>query len=113
MADMVAPTGKQLSATKLVIVRRLRQYKIGGVISALRDGLEHLVTVSRWQDALRRVSTLVIAPLVLVSGRVPYAPLVGQIPALDDHHLVVLVVAALLVAEVGLVVDGVSELSRI
>jgi hypothetical protein len=77
----------------------------------LLEGLERLVTVSRYQDALRRVTTRVIAPLVLVTGRVPYAHLVGRVPVIDDHLLVVLALAVLLaLAETELVVDGVSNL---
>jgi len=94
MAGMVALT--QLSATKLVtnapplVVRNRRSnFRTTGRIrtpsysqpmqDALRDGLERLVTtVSQRQDALRRVTTLVIAPLVLVTARVPYAHLVVE-----------------------------------
>jgi hypothetical protein len=76
---------------------------------ALLEGLV-LVMVSRCPDVLCRVTTLVIALVVRVTVGVPYAHLAGQVPAIDDHHLVVLAVAVLLVlAEAELVVDGVSK----
>ena len=86
-----------------------RLVKLSRFQDALRDGLERLVTLNRCQDALRRVTTLVVVPLALVTVQVPYAHLVGRILTIDDHHLVVLAVVVLLaLAEIGLVVDGVS-----
>ncbi len=101
MVGMVALTGKRLNATKDATMRRPWQREIGGLISALREELEHPVTVSR-RSALHRVSTRATVLQDRVTVLVPCASLVDLVVS-DARRLVVL---ARLEAEAALLVSA-------